>query len=142
MQGVYGRGTRSVNCYTWTFKVKNMTETIRQDRTSHPCSTVSVEEFGIFGLHNCEVCGEVGYIAAHACAGNLLKRHSCRLKTFECYFQELSLLGIHVLGFEVVDTEELIIKRSKITLDEVAPCGVNACWVLSVVVIERVLVES
>lgn len=69
---------------------------------------------------------EIRHVDADIGAGNAAHGGARALEAFQDRLEQLSLLRIHICGFEVVDTEKIIIEVADVLVDEVAAGHVGA----------------
>jgi hypothetical protein len=73
----------------------------------------------------------------------LLQGYSSALKALEHDLKHLSLLRIHVRGFEVVNAKYAILELSDVFLEKVSASGVHASWsIRSFGMIEAIDIEA
>lgn len=81
---------------------------------------VATEEVWLPCLHHPIVEGEATSKDPSVGAFDIFEGHTSILKTLVHDLQELSLLWIHVGGFEIVDAEEAILELAKVFVDKVS----------------------
>ena len=108
-------------CYTPGSKqVKGVTDTVRQDRRAHASSMVATKVIGLSGLHHPVVQSKASGKNSGVGSLDISQGHTGVLQTLIYNFQQLPLLGVHVSGFHIVDTEKAVLELAKIFVNKVA----------------------
>lgn len=142
VQCVDGRGAGRVHGETGTLEVQNMTDTVGHDGSTRTRCLVSVYVVGVAGLHGLEVDREISDKYTGLGARDALHGGARALQALVDDLQKLSLLWVHVRGFEVVDAKEAVVELAHIVLDEVTTRDIHATAAVGIGVVIALNVVS
>jgi len=103
-----------------TRQIESMTNSVRQDGSSHSCGMIAVKIVRVSCLHHPVVKGEGSDEDSNGLSTDLVQADAGILKTLIRELEKLSLLRVHESRLDVVDPEEAVLKLAQIFMNEVA----------------------
>lgn len=109
-----------------SLKVENMTDSIRHHSSARAGRGVPVHIVRIARLARLVVDREIRHVDTCVRTRYTVHSRARALEAFQGRLEQLALLWIHIRGFEVVNTEKVIVELAYIFVDEVAAGHVRA----------------
>lgn len=103
-----------------TCQIESMTNSVRQNGSSHPCGMIAMKIVRVSCLHHPVVKGEGSDEDSNGLSTDLVQTDTGILKTLIRELEKLSLLRVHEGRLDVVDPEEAVLKLAQIFMNEVA----------------------
>lgn len=122
-----------------SLKVENMTYSIRHYSSARTSGGVPVQIVRIARLARLVVNREIRHVDTCIRVRYTIHRRARALEAFQDHLEQLTLLWVHIRGFEVVNTEKVVVELAYVFVDEVAAghicatAAIAALWMVEAI---------